>query len=111
MVSNAGGETPSWSRSRSELVFVAPGLDYFKTLMVAPYRVQNSSFRVDKPRPWAERGVALRYVLGDRPFALHRDGVRVAIAPPSERETAKRVHVTFVSNPFDHLRTVAPPNP
>ena len=111
MVSNAGGETASWSRSRSELVFAAPGFDYLRTLMVAPYRVENSSFRVDKPRPWAERGVALRYVLGERTFALHRDGVRVAIAPPSERETVGQVHVTFVSNLFDHLRTVAPPNP
>ena len=111
MVSNAGGETASWSRSRSELVFAEPGDDYLRTLMVASYRVDNNSFRVDKPRPWAKRGVALRYVLGERTFALHRDGARVAIAPPSDRETAKRVHLTFVSNLFDHLRTVAPPKP
>ncbi len=109
MVSNAGGETSSWSRARSELVFATPGLDYLQVLAVAPYRVENGSFRVDKPRPWAKRGVPLRTVLGDRTHALHRDGVRVAIAPPSERETATRVHLTFVWNLSDYLRAIAPP--
>lgn len=109
MVSNAGGESSLWSQARSELVFASPAFDYFQVLTVAPYRVEHNSFRVEKPRPWAERGVPLRMVLGDRSFALHPDGARVAIAPPSERETATRVHLTFVSNLFEHLRAVAPP--
>jgi hypothetical protein len=111
IVSNAGGETASWSRARSELVFAAPGFDYHKRLVVAPYRVENGTFRVDKPRPWAEPDVPLRFLLGERTFALHRDGLRVAIAPPSQWETATRAHVTFVWNLFDHLRAIAPPNP
>jgi eukaryotic-like serine/threonine-protein kinase len=111
MVSNAGGENASWSRSRFELVFTAPASEYRRTLMVAPYRVENGRFRVDKPRQWAERGIALRSVRGDRTYALHRDGLRVAVAPPSDRETATRVHLTFVWNLFDHLRAIAPSHP
>ena len=55
MVSSAGGNMASWSRARPELVFPGAGLDYRSVLMVAPYRVENESFRVDKPRLWAER--------------------------------------------------------
>ena len=55
MVSSAGGHASSWSRARPELVFAADGSDYRSVLMVAPYRVENESFRVDKPRLWAER--------------------------------------------------------
>ena len=79
--------------------------------MVAPYRMDNDSFRVEKPRAWEETRRGLRELLGDRTLALHRDGVRVAIAPPSERETAKPCPLDLVSNLFDYLRSIAPPNP
>jgi Tol biopolymer transport system component len=113
MVSNAGGATQSswWSETRSELVFTAPALDYDRVLMVAPYRMDIDSFRVEKPRAWEEAGVRVRELLGSRSYALHPDGVRVAIAPPSVRGTASRAHVTLVSNFFNYLRSIAPPNP
>jgi hypothetical protein len=76
--------------------------------MVAPYRVENDSFRPEKPRLWAERGSALRLVLGQRIYALHPDGVRVAIAPPSEGEAVGQNHLTLVLNFFDELRRIAP---
>ena len=66
MVSSAGGDTSSWSRTRPELVFAAPAVDYMHVLMVARYRVENDSFRVDKPRLWAERAPTLRELLGNR---------------------------------------------
>ena len=69
------------------------------------------SFRVEKPRAWEEAGVRVRELLGSRSYALHPDGVRVAIAPPSVRGTASRAHVTLVSNFFNYLRSIAPPNP
>jgi serine/threonine-protein kinase len=113
MVSNAGAApSPSWwSKTRSELVFTGPALDYQRVLMVAPYRVDNDSFRVEKPRAWEETGVRVRELLGSRSYALHPDGVRVVIPPPSERGTASRAHLTLVSNFFNYLRSIAPPNP
>jgi DNA-binding winged helix-turn-helix (wHTH) protein/Tol biopolymer transport system component len=110
-VSSAGGETPSWSRTRPELVFTTPGSDYRRVLMVAPYRVENNSFRPDKPLPWAKLGVALRLLNGQRSYALHPDGVRVAIAPPPEGEGVGQTHVTLVFNFFDELRRIAPAKP
>lgn len=109
-VSSVVGETPSWSRTRSELVFTTPGLDYRRVLMVARYRVENNSFRADKPRPWVEPSVALHLLAGERNYALHPDGMRVAIAPPPEGE-ALQDHVALVFNFFDALRRIAPPRP
>ena len=111
MVSNAGGATASWSRGRAELVFAGTGTDYQQSLMVVSYRTDGGSIHVDKPRPWADRSVGLRSLRADRTFALYPDGARVAIAAPSEADTAPRSHLTFVSNLFDHLRTIAPPHP
>ena len=50
-------------------------------------------------------------MLGSRMYALHPDGVRVAIAPPSEGETVAPTHLTFFLNLFDELRRIAPPKP
>jgi serine/threonine-protein kinase len=108
IVSSAGGHTSSWSRARPELVFAAPALDYRHVLMVAPYRVENESFRAGKPRLWAERAPALRELLVERLYALHPGGVRVAIARPSEAEAVGQNHLTFVLNFFDELRRIAP---
>jgi Tol biopolymer transport system component len=111
MVSSAGGHTSSWSRARPELVFAATGSDYRSVLMVAPYRVENESFRVDKPRLWAERAPRLPVLLGERLYALHPDGVRVVIAPPPEDETLGQNRVTFFLNFFDELQRIAPVKP
>lgn len=111
MVSSAGGYAPSWSRTSPELVFNAGGVDYTHVLMVASYVVENDSFRADTPRPWAERGSSLRYILGQRNYALHPDGVRVAIAQPSEGDAIGQNHLTFVLNFFDELRRIAPATP
>jgi Tol biopolymer transport system component/DNA-binding winged helix-turn-helix (wHTH) protein len=111
MVSSAGGQTSSWSRARPEIVFTAQGVDYMQVLMVARYRVENDSFLVDKPRPWAERAVGVRTLLGSRMYALHPDGARVAIAPPSEREIVAPTHLTFVLNLFEEFRRIAPSKP
>jgi hypothetical protein len=79
--------------------------------MVARYRVEHGSFLIDKPRLWAERASVIRELLGSRMYALHPDGLRLAIAPPPEGETGPRSHVTFVLNLFDELRRIAPAKP
>jgi serine/threonine-protein kinase len=108
VISNAGGETPSWSRTRDELVYTTPGVDYDRVLMAAPYRVRNGVFLAEKPRPWASRAVRLRHILQQHTYALHPDGQRVAIAQPSEGEAIRPDHLTFVMNFFDALRRIAP---
>ena len=108
VVSSAGGATSAFSRARPELVFTAPALDYRQVLMVARYRVENDTFRPGIPRPWAEPGSALRELAGQRIYALHPDGIRVAIAPPSEGEAVGPNHLTLVLNFFDELRRIAP---
>ena len=108
IVSSAGGHTASWSSTRRELMFLTPGGEDRRVLMVAPYRVENDSFHADKPRLWAERGSALRHVFGQRFYALHPDGVRVAMEPPSEGEGVGQNHLTFVLNFFNELRRIAP---
>jgi dipeptidyl aminopeptidase/acylaminoacyl peptidase len=117
VVSSGGGHSLSWSRARHEIVFTAEAVehaqavDYTQVLMVARYRVEHDSFLVDKPRLWAERAPRVRQVLGSRMYALHPDGARVAIAPPSEREMVAPAHLTFVLNFFDELLRIAPPKP
>ena len=97
-----------WSPARSELVFAAPMVDYLKVLMVAPYRLSNGGFRVTRTHPWSDRAISLRYLLGDRVYALHPDGMRAAIAPLPAQETDARTRVTVVSNLFEQLRAIAP---
>jgi serine/threonine-protein kinase len=111
MVSSLGGVGASWSRARSELVFTNTAADYMHVVMVARYHVLNGSFRVDKPRLWSDRAPGLREMLGTRLYALHPDGVRMAIAPPSQNEKAAPTHLTFVLHFFDELRHVAPAKP
>jgi Tol biopolymer transport system component len=110
-VSTAGGERPTWSRLRNELVFTTLARDYRRILMVAPYRVVNDSFRPDKPRPWSATAVLLRILAGQKDYALHPDGMRVAIADIGEDEGLGQTHLTFVFNFLEESRRVAPPQP
>jgi hypothetical protein len=103
----SSSERPSWSRTRRELVFTTAGVDYDRLLVVAPYVVEAGAFRAGKPQPWAPRG-SLRNLLDERIYALHPDGIRVAIAPPDEDEDVAQNHVTLVLNFFDELRRIAP---
>ena len=107
MVSSVKGATPSWIHARRELVFIfSSAIDYRSVLMLAPYRVENDSFLADKPRPWAERG-SLRFLQGQRDYALHPDGERVAMAPPAEGEVGGQTHLTLVTNFFEELRRIS----
>jgi hypothetical protein len=79
--------------------------------MVARYRVQDGTFLVSKPRLWAEGAPLLRELLGSRMYALHPDGLRLAVAPPPDVATAPPSHLTFVLNLADELRRMAPASP
>ena len=110
MVSNTWSDTSSWSRARSELVFAGPGVDYLSMLVVVPYRVENGSFRPlvsRSPGPNAPSPSARSWVTGRS--RCTRTACESPSRHPPARETTARVHSTFVSHLFDHLRAVAPP--
>jgi hypothetical protein len=99
-VSTEGGELPTWSETRSEIVY---GLD--GQLMIAGYAVDRGRFTVQPPRPWPGGRYQTRG--RTRMFDLHPDGRHVALplAPPAA------VAVTtaqFVLNFVDTLRRLAP---
>ena len=102
-ISNGGGTTPTWSRTRNELFFAAPD----GRIMVAPYTVEGDIFRPEKPRPWSETRFVARPRTGPtRSFDLHPDGNRFALARETEAE-AKQDKLEFFFNFFDELRRVA----
>jgi serine/threonine-protein kinase len=103
LVSNAGGDTPSWSRVKRELVFVSRTADYRRSLSRVPYDLEKHSFRPGNPRAWSH-GLSLRFLLGSRIYALHPDGERVAITPPRDDKATGPNHLTFVVNFFEELR-------
>src|SRR5262249_14297209 len=84
LVSTGGGSSVVWSQTRKELVYNAPDL----RLMAVTYNASADSFAPDKPRPWSEARYAVRprgvASVAGKPFDLHPDGERVAIAPSAE---------------------------
>jgi serine/threonine protein kinase/Tol biopolymer transport system component len=103
-ISTGGGAFAAWSRSTPELLFV----DFAGAqIMSARYTSTGNSFRADKPRPWSPGRFQPRPRL--RPFAVHPDGQRVAVAPIDNRQlTVKQDKVVFIFNFFDELKRVAP---
>ena len=110
-VSTEGGRFPVWSRVRKELLYATPD----NRIDVVSYTAQGDSFAADKRRRWSDvpfsprRDGAFDDRTGNRPFDLHPDGERVAIAPVSESQNrGNQDKVVFVFNFFDELRRIAP---
>jgi Tol biopolymer transport system component len=106
LVSTAGGSTPTWSRARRELLYVAPD----QRIMMASYSVDGDVFHADKPNPWSDTRIVPRPGRGGGPvrsFDLHPDGNRIAAAVAPAIET-KQDKLVFVFNFFDELRRIAP---
>jgi serine/threonine-protein kinase len=103
-ISTDGATSAAWSQRGTELFFLS--LD--NRLMVASYRVDGDSFRAQKPRLWTDA----RFIPGgpgQRQFALHPDGTRIALAGVLESQNEVRPEkVVFVLNFFDELRRIAP---
>jgi serine/threonine-protein kinase len=105
-ISAEGGQYPTWSRTRHELLFTADA-----RIMSASYTVDGDSFSAEKPRLWSEARFIVRPGPAGvaRPFDLHPDGERVALAKAPDLETAaKQDKVVFIFNFFDELRRMAP---
>jgi serine/threonine-protein kinase len=103
-ISNGGGAFPSWSRTRSELLFRDPNT---QQIMAVSYTATGDAFRADKPRVWSPARSLVRPRA--RPYALHPDGNRVAVAARDETQpSARQDRVVLVFNIFDEQRRLAP---
>ena len=101
-VSTAGGTLPSWSRTRSELLYGMDG-----QIMVVPYVARDGSFDAGKPAPWSAGRYEFRGP--NRMLDLHPDGARVVLTLPSlSPNTALPDGVELIFNFFSELRRVAP---
>lgn len=101
-ISKGGGNLPTWSRSKRELLY---GLD--GRIMAASYTVEGDSLRVETPRLWTEGRYQTRG--SRRRFDLHPDGERIALAPDSPTSIgAKQDQVVLIFNFFEELRRIAP---
>jgi len=72
--------------------------------------LSRDSFRADKPRLWSEGRYTVRARAGvARPFDLHPDSERFALAAVPEAQTAaKQDKVVLIFNFFGELRRIAP---
>jgi len=103
-ISTSGGEFPTWSRTRHELIYGTRD----RRVMIVNYSVQGDSFRADQPRPWPE--AQLKPELGhSRGFDLHPDGERLVLPAVGETGPApKWDRLDLILNVFDELRRIAP---
>jgi hypothetical protein len=75
-------------------------------IMVVSYTADGESFRANKQQPVAETRTFAP--IPGRPYALHPDGRRFAIATAPQDSGAKQDKVVLVFNFFDELRRLAP---
>jgi serine/threonine-protein kinase len=102
-VSTGGGGFPTWSRTARELFFGTPTQE----IMMTAYAVEGSAFRAEKPQLWSNARYKPRGPF--RPFDLHPDGKRFALAPAAPApDGATQDHITVIFNVFDQLRGMAP---
>jgi serine/threonine-protein kinase len=103
-ISTVGGEMPTWSRTRREVLYGVDG-----QVMVVPYMIDGTRFVAGTPHPWAEARYQARGRI--RMFDLHPDGNHIVLADTMPNRGEPRRSVEFVFNFFDELRRLAPQTP
>lgn len=98
--SSPGGMNPRWSPTRPELFYIGP-VSGQMALMTVEYQVDGDTFRSLRPRRWYPDLITATRPA--RPFDLHPDGERIAIAKPPDKVEAQRPPV-LVFNFFEELR-------
>jgi serine/threonine-protein kinase len=102
-VSTGGGQHPTWSRSRKELLYMAG-----EQIHVAGYSADADTFHSERPQLWSPARIPPRGGI-TRVYDLHPDSQRIAVlrAGADQAET-KLDKVTFSFNFEDELRRIAP---
>ena len=108
-VSNGGGQEPTWSRAKRELLYLT--LD--NQIMAVLYAAAGDLFRAEKPKLWTERRILRQWrdtlPIFRRMMDLHPDGERVAAAVATESQAEDRHDkVVFFFNFFDELHRIVP---
>jgi hypothetical protein len=101
-ISSGGADFPQWSPSTKELLF--RGAD--NRIMVVGYNADGESFQAEKPRLWSPRSLpsVIMRPLQRAPFAVDRDGERIALFVPPEPVPGRRDKVVLVFNFLNQLR-------
>ena len=95
-----GGMNPRWSPKRPELFYAAP-VSGQVVVMALAYQAEGDTFRPERPRAWYPHPInATRPA---RPFDVHPDGERIAIAKPPVNVDPQQRPV-FIFNFFEELR-------
>ena len=97
-ISNSGGTSARWSRTRPEIVYQSGD-----QLMAVSYIANGDTFVAERPRVWINK-------LGGTQWDLAPDGKRVLVLTPVESAgNPKQQHeVVFLINFFDELRRRVP---
>jgi serine/threonine-protein kinase len=100
-ISTGGGQFPTWSRARHELLF---NTGISGQIMAGPFSTAGDVFQAETPRPWPEGRFENRGPW--RMFDLHPDGERLGLRPGAGN--VPQSHVTFVFNFADDLKARVP---
>ena len=104
-VSSGGGEFPTWSVARREIVYGLEG-----QVMIAAYAVKGARFTVETARLWPGGRYQTRG--RNRMFELHPDGDHIVLAlAPAPAAGGSNAAAQFVFNFFEELRRIAPADP
>ena len=82
-ISSGGGNFPTWSHVRPELLYGTAG-----RIMVTAFTVDGNAFHAGSPALWSEGRFQTRGL--NRMFDLHPDGDRVALAPSAPAGALER---------------------
>lgn len=106
MISNGGGDYPVWLPDGRTLLYQA--LD--GRIMEVAYEAKGDSFLAGKPRPWTEGSLPAFSNTPGRQYDVSPDGKRLLIVYrlESNEERKGNLHVTFLFNFFDELKSRVP---
>jgi len=97
---------------RDVAIKILPYAAWDGRIFAVDYTVVGTSFLYGTPRPWADRPIVNRTVVGGNTFDISRDGTRVVLIPNTQQaEEAKgNLHLTVLVNFFDEVRRRIPPD-
>ena len=104
LISNNGGSSPRWSRSRRDLVYQSGD-----QILTVAYAVKGEAFLAERPTVWIPTlGAVASGTAGL--WDLAPDGKRVVVVTPagSAEALTQEHHVVFLQNFFDELRRKVP---
>ena len=101
-ISNNGGWSPEWSRTKQELYYREGS-----KMMAVTYSAEGDSFRADPPRVLFD-GEYLSVFAGGPAYSLHPDGKRFVMMKSAALEEPQLAQPIFIFNFFEEVRRIIP---